>query len=125
MHHGATVRRRRAGLADPVTFGGRVRELRRANGLSQRTLADAIGIDFQYLRKIETGAFGPPSEAAVGRIADVLGADREELMTIARKIPPDLQRTLLDAPVEATIIVRQLRRITPDQYKRIMKVVDG
>ena len=37
-----------------MTFGERLRELRKAKNFSQRTLADKVGINFTYLSKVES-----------------------------------------------------------------------
>ena len=38
-----------------IRFGGRVRELRRATGLSQEAFADRCGLDRTYISGIERG----------------------------------------------------------------------
>ena len=42
-------------MADSQVFGERLRELRKERGLTQRALAQTIGLDFTYLSKIECG----------------------------------------------------------------------
>lgn len=105
-------------------FGQRVRDLRKERGLTQRDLAGRIGLDFTYLSKIETGALPPPSEAAIARMAEHLATDNEELLAVARKIPSDLARTLQTAPVEASLLLRRLKKLTPEQYKRILEIAN-
>jgi transcriptional regulator with XRE-family HTH domain len=75
-------------------FGARLRELRKQAGFSQRELADMTGINFTYLSKIESGAMPPPSEKILSRLAEVLKVDKDELMTLAGKIPPDIAQIL-------------------------------
>jgi len=75
-------------------FGARLRELRKQAGLSQRELADKVGVNFTYLSKIESGAMPPPSEKVILKLVEVLNADKDELMTLARKIPPDIAQML-------------------------------
>lgn len=61
-----------------MTFGERIRELRKANDLSQRDLADKVGINFTYLSKIENGKLDFaqfPSEETIRNLAQALGAD--------------------------------------------------
>ena len=75
-------------------FGTRLRELRKQAGLSQRELADKIGVNFTYLSKIESGVLPPPSEKVIVRLAEVLNVDKDELMLLAGKIPSDIAQIL-------------------------------
>jgi HTH-type transcriptional regulator, competence development regulator len=77
-----------------MAFGERVRELRKAQGMSQRELADRAGIDFTYLSKIENGHMEPPSEQVIRRVAEELDADADELIVLADKFPSDLAQEL-------------------------------
>ena len=76
---------------DPITFGGRIRELRRARELTQRQVAAALGIDFTYLSKLENDRGEPASEALVRRLAELLDGDPEELLALAGRVPPELR----------------------------------
>ena len=77
-------------------FGARLRVLRKQAGFSQRELASKIGVNFSYLSKIESGAMPPPSEKVVLQLADALNADKDELLTLAGKIPADIAQILKD-----------------------------
>lgn len=77
-----------------MAFGEKIRELRKARGMSQRDLAGRSGIDFTYLSKIENGRMEPPSEDVIRRIARELGADADELIVLADKLPSDLAQEL-------------------------------
>ena len=109
-------------MADAPTFGERVRELRKAKGMNQRALGAAIGLDFTYLSKIETGSLPPPSDAAIQRFAETLGANFEELLGLTRKVPADLSRTLAAAPIEATILVRRLKTLSSEQLRKMLAI---
>ena len=74
-------------------FGIRLRELRNKSGMTQRELAQKVGVDFSYLSKIESGAVPPPSPKVISRIAMALKADENELITLAGRIPPDIAQT--------------------------------
>ena len=103
-----------------MDFPERLRSLRKQAQLSQRDLAERIGVDFTYLSKIENGRVKPPSEAVLRGIAkelaEALGGDEIELadglITLAGKIPSDLAETLSRNP-EA---VRFLRSIGDDEW---------
>jgi PAS domain S-box-containing protein len=70
-----------------VTFGQRLRELRKAKGLTQRELADKVGVSFTYLSKIENGAMSPPRGKTITALADALDMDADELFGLAKKVP--------------------------------------
>lgn len=82
------------------TFGQRIRDLRKARRLDQRLLAAEVqarserGFDVTYLSKIENDKVGPPSVGAIRALADVLGADPDDLLALAGKVPPDLGQAL-------------------------------
>jgi transcriptional regulator with XRE-family HTH domain len=75
-------------------FGARLRELRIQARLTQRELADKVSIDFSYLSKIENGVLPPPSEKVILRLVEVLNADKDELLTLAGKVPSDIRQML-------------------------------
>ena len=73
-----------------MTFGERVRDLRKAKNLSQRELADIIDMNFTYLSKIENGKLNFasfPSEETIRKLAKALDADVDKLLLMAKKIP--------------------------------------
>jgi len=72
-----------------MTFGQRLRELRKAKGVTQRSLANRIGVSFTYLSKLENDAMQPPSEATITAIAEALDADADELFGLAKKVPAE------------------------------------
>jgi len=76
-----------------MTFGQRLRELRKAKGMTQRELAQKTGISFAYVSKLETGVMPPPRQKIILALAKVLGAnneDTDELFGLAKKMPSDL-----------------------------------
>jgi transcriptional regulator with XRE-family HTH domain len=81
-----------------VEFGTRLRELRQGKGLTLRQLAEAVGVDFTYLSKIENGKAGYlPGAETIRSLAEVLGADALELLQLADKVPPEMERFAGDA----------------------------
>ncbi|HEY82603.1 MAG TPA: helix-turn-helix domain-containing protein [Dehalococcoidia bacterium] len=75
-------------------FGQRLKELRTRAGLTQRELAEKVGVDFSYLSKLENGVLPPPSEKTLLRLAEVLNADKDELFILAGRIPADIAELL-------------------------------
>ena len=76
-----------------MRFPERLRSLRKEAQLSQRDLAERVGVDFTYLSKIENGRVEPPSETVLRNIsrelAEVLAQDEtelsDELITLAER----------------------------------------
>ncbi|MFC1931565.1 helix-turn-helix domain-containing protein [Chloroflexota bacterium] len=81
-------------MEEAKKFGVRLRELRLLALLTQRGLAEKVGIDFSYLSKIENGVLPPPSEKVILQLAEALNADKDELITLAGKIPADIAELL-------------------------------
>jgi len=95
-------------------FGSRIRELRKLANKNQREVADEVDIDFTYLSKIESGSMPPPSEKVISKLAKVLNADSDELITLAGKVPSDLSNILRDKE-----IVQLLRSIRPEDRETL------
>ena len=72
-------------------FGERMRELRRAKGVSQKQMAAALGVSAAYLSALEHGRRGVPSWAMVQKIIgyfNVIWDDAEELQRLAEISDP-------------------------------------
>ena len=62
-----------------------VRELRKAKGWSQQTLADAVGVNRVTIARVETGQ-QMPGWTFVCNLADALGVTTDELRTVSKKL---------------------------------------
>jgi PAS domain S-box-containing protein len=99
-----------------MTFGQRLRELRKAKSMTQRELAEKTGISFAYVSKLETGAMPPPREKIILTLAKVLDAnhaDMDELFGLAKKMPSDLREQI------DTEMIRRLRSFEDKKETRI------
>jgi len=84
-----------------MTFGKRLRQLRKAKSLTLRQLAAAVGVGHTYLSRVETGrmTYGEyPSEALIHKLAGALDADENELLVLAEKIPEKIKKRVLQRP---------------------------
>src|SRR5258708_6485476 len=80
-----------------MTLGQYLKELRRQRHLTQRQLAEQIGVDFSYLSKIENDRLEhTPSLKTLQDLAKALEVDVLELMELADKVPPVLQAIARD-----------------------------
>lgn len=103
-----------------MQFGSYIRELRKQRDLSLRQLAEDAGIDFTYLSKVETNKIPPPSEEAIVRLADALGADVDELLSLARKV----DKTLHDFLVTERDAPRLLRAWKDGRIDDVKRIID-
>ena len=84
-----------------MTFGEKVRAARKVKGVDLRTLAGIVGVHFTYLSKIENGKldFGDaPGEGLILKLAAALGADADELLLLAHRIPERIKKRVLERP---------------------------
>ncbi len=65
----------RAAIKEAVAEGGAlVREARKKLGLTQRQLADRLGVDYTYISKIENGR-NAPSKPVLRRLAQLMAGE--------------------------------------------------
>jgi transcriptional regulator with XRE-family HTH domain len=84
-----------------MTFGERIRELRKAKNFNQSELADKVGINFTYLSKIENDKLASsefPSEDTIKKLAKALGASADELLLMAKKVPDSIRKRVIERP---------------------------
>lgn len=83
----------------PVRVGALIRKLRQQNGITQRRLAQRIGMNPTYLSKIENDRMGTtPSAATLTSMADVLGVDRDWLLTQCGRPPERMAEAIIENP---------------------------
>jgi transcriptional regulator with XRE-family HTH domain len=81
-----------------TSFGRTLRQYRRSCGISQRRLAQQVGVDFSYISKLENDRLPPPASETVSRLADALGVAAAELLAAARKLPDALDKDVVGQP---------------------------
>jgi transcriptional regulator with XRE-family HTH domain len=84
-----------------TTIGQRIREIRKTRNLTQRELADRVGINFTYLSRVENDRLDDeqtPREETLQKIAKALDADPDELLLLARRIPDAYRDRILSRP---------------------------
>lgn len=98
-----------------MTFGQRIRELRQSKSMTQKELAEKIGISFAYVSKLETGTKSPPRENIIMALVKALGINNvgmDELFGLANKLPSDLRKQV------DTETIRMLRTIKGEEETR-------
>lgn len=89
-------------------LGRRIKRERLGRGMTQRVLAEEVGVGTPHISKIEAGRESP-SDELLRKIAEVLDCDFDELLIAARRMPPDLMETLATDPRRSLEFLRQWR----------------
>jgi transcriptional regulator with XRE-family HTH domain len=124
--------RTHSAAAEDGGFGQAIRQARlgRAKqdprGFSLRQVAARAGVAPDYLSRIERGLVAPPGEEAIGRLAEVLGEDRDVLLALAGKVSADLRRAILRRPKLFAQLIRELNAMPDHAILRLVREVrDG
>jgi len=104
------------------TFGQTLRELRRSKSVSQRDLAEKVGVDFSYISKVENDRLPPPAADTIVKICKELGVPPNELLASTGKMPTDVKERL-STSTAALEFVRQAHDmdLTDDEWKTLTK----
>ena len=109
------------------TFGQRIKTLRKIRRITQLELAKKIGVDFTYVSKFENDkTVRPPAESTIRKLAEVLETNAEELILLAKKIPQNLQETIVQdtLAVDFLRVVNKFDKDKREEVRRIIKEVE-
>lgn len=107
-----------------MSFGAKLRELRKAAGLTLRELAEKAGLDFTYLSKIETGKLQyMPATDTIRKLAELLAANPLELLSLADKLPPELNQ-ISDVPAARRFMERAQSVASPQDWEALLDVLE-
>jgi transcriptional regulator with XRE-family HTH domain len=112
-------------------FGETIRRLRDARGVSQKQMADAIGVSPAYLSALEHGKRGAPSFDFIQRVAgyfNIIWDEAEELLFIGSMSHPRivLDTTGLDASYTsfANRLARDIRKLDAAALDEMNLILD-
>jgi transcriptional regulator with XRE-family HTH domain len=105
-------------------FGAKLRELRQEKGLTLRSLAEAAGVDFTYLSKIENERVEHlPSVDTIRDLAQALEVDPIDLLEIANKLPPELAK-LAASPSARRFLQRAQEIASPKDWDALLGLLE-
>jgi transcriptional regulator with XRE-family HTH domain len=107
-----------------MTFGQKIRAIRKAKNLSQRDLATKVRVNFSYISKIENEKldFGDyPSEELILRLAKILDTDADDLLILAKKVPECVRKRVIQRPD----VFCRLSRMDDETLDRIMRGLEN
>ena len=104
------------------TFGNLLKQLRREKNVSQRDLAEKIGVDFSYISKVENDRLPPPAADTIIKIAKVLKVSAEELLSQSNKLPSDI-KNMVGSSVEALKFMNAARemKLSNEEWSMLTK----
>lgn len=112
-------------------FGEKVRSLRAERGLTQKQMAESIGVSPAYLSALEMGKKGRPSFALVQRIItyfNIIWDDAEELIELAGishpRIVIDTSNLSADATSFANRLSREIKKLTDSDIALLTTLLD-
>jgi transcriptional regulator with XRE-family HTH domain len=108
-------------MADPK-FGTELKRFRLRAGKTQSELADAMGVGFTYVSKIEQHKAPPPKRDRIERAARFLELSENEeisLLLLAEKVPADVQELVLDQE-KAAQLYRKIQKAPANQHEAIL-----
>jgi len=104
--------RKKEALMDRIdpSFGLEMKRLREAKGISQRKLAELVGLDSGYISRIERGLFKPPSEEKIKAISEVLGANSDFMLSLCGKVSSEITDAVKKQPEKMAEVVKSVDR---------------
>lgn len=112
-------------------FAEVVRELRRQRGVSQKEMADAIGVSPAYLSALEHGRRGTPSFDLLQRVAgyfNIIWDEAEQLFQVARLSDPKVTIETSGLPPAYTAFANRLaatmRLLPPEAVQEMQEILD-
>lgn len=99
-------------MPEVETLGARIKRFRLQRGMTQRDLAQRVGVGVPYISKIESGRERPGDEVLLA-IAESLGDDPDELFLVARRLPPDLVDQFAASPADGVRYLRSWSKQVP------------
>lgn len=100
-------------------FGQVLREKRMEKEFSLRAFAKEVGVSPTYLSQVEQGNVQPPTADRVGRMAEVLGENADELIALAGRVPQDLPEIIQREPTEIPDLLRETKGMTAEQLRAL------
>jgi HTH-type transcriptional regulator, competence development regulator len=99
------------------SLGAFIRRRREAKGLGLREMAKKIRVSPTFLSKVETENW-KPGEEKLEKIAEVIGCDRDDLFSRARRVPTELTDIIIQSPGHAALL-REARGLTDKQIQEV------
>lgn len=105
------------------TFGHLLRETRLEKGFSLRKFAELAGVSPTYMSQVEQDNCDPPTAERVKRMAELLDANSDEWISLAGRLPDDLEGIVHRQPTEMPQLLREANGLSADQLRQIRQQI--
>jgi transcriptional regulator with XRE-family HTH domain len=107
------------------TFGKTLRKLRLEAQVGLRELARLVDKSPGYISDMEQDKVAPPSEEVIVSIAESLRVDKNELLSAASKLDPELSRYVANEPQAADFLRRAKEKgFGSEDWKKLDKLAE-
>jgi len=103
------------------TFGQVLREWRLAKGFTLRKFAEEVGLSPTYVSQVEQDNVDPPTGERVKTMAELLGANSDEWILLAGRVPEDLPGIIQKQPTTMPELLREASGLTPQQLQEMLE----
>ncbi len=114
-----------------MTFGKTLQRIRRAKGVTQRDVAQKIGMDYSYFSRLENDRFdSKPTRETIDKIAEALECteeERRELLSAAGRMDKELENAARIAGDQPKIgrLFRAVVKLPSEKIDEIMRKVEA
>ena len=110
-------------MARKTTFADRLKALRTDKHMGIRELGRAVDVTGMHISNLEKGKSAPSSDL-VGKLAEVLDANVDELLYLADQVDPEVVDVIHSNPLTVPTFLRSAKNLTPEQWEKLQKQVD-
>jgi HTH-type transcriptional regulator, competence development regulator len=105
------------------SFGQLLRETRLEKGFGLRKFAEMAGVSPTYMSQVEQDNCDPPTAERVKRMAELLGANSDEWISLAGRLPDDLEGIVHRQPTEMPQLLREANGLSAEQLRQIREQI--
>lgn len=111
--------------SENLQFGAFIRQQREERrkkdpAFSLRRFAQAVNLSAAFLSKMEMNETPPPSAEKIKKMAELLGLDSDELLSLAKKVDPFLPEMIIERPQMADFL-RTANKLSDEEIKNFTK----
>ena len=106
-----------------MTLGEKIVELRQQQRMSMRALAKAVDVTPMHISNIEKG-FTKGSSELIAKIAKVLEADVDQLLSLVDRVDPESIEVIQKNPQAVPGFLRSAKDLTPEEWEKMQKYLE-